>query len=148
MNISYIWIKFLYYLIKKIHLKILPMKTPLLVILLFCSLMVFNTFQAEAKDEKSPLIGEWVYEVSDAPDNYKTGTLVFSEKEGEIICAIKLEAGELPTSNLKVEDGKITFVSYVEGSPVNVTLTLDKDKLTGTVESPEGPKEITAVKKQ
>jgi hypothetical protein len=124
------------------------MKTSLPLILLFFSILVFNTFQVTAKDKKNPLIGEWVYEVSDAPDAYKTGTLVFSEKEGELICAIKLEAGELPASNLKVEDDKITFVSYVEGSPVNVMLTLDKDKLIGTVESPEGPKEITAVKKQ
>ncbi|HLN75003.1 MAG TPA: hypothetical protein VK205_17045 [Prolixibacteraceae bacterium] len=124
------------------------MKTTLLILLLLCSVLVFNTFQADAKNKKSPLIGEWVYEVSDAPDAYKTGTLVFSEKEGKIVCAIKLEAGELPASNLKVEDDKVTFVSYVEGSPVNVVLTLDKDKLTGTVDSPEGPKDITAVKKQ
>lgn len=124
------------------------MKTPLLFILLLCSVSFFNTFQATAKNKKSPLIGEWVYEVSDAPDAYKTGTLVFSEKEGAMVCAIKLEAGELPTTNLKVEDDKVSFVSYVEGSPVNVVLTLDKDKLIGTVDSPEGPKDITAVKKQ
>lgn len=124
------------------------MKAPLLLILLFCSVLIFNTSQATAKDNKNPLIGEWIYEVSDAPAEYKTGTLVFSEKDGEIVCAIKLEAGELPASNLKIENDKITFISYVEGSPVSVELTLDKDKLTGTVESPEGPKEITAIKKQ
>lgn len=124
------------------------MKTPLLLTLLVCSLLVVNTFQARAKDNQNPLIGEWIYEVSDAPEEYKTGTLIFSEKDGEIVCAIKLEAGELPASNLKVENDKITFVSYVQGSPVNVVLTLDKDKLTGTVDSPEGPKEITAVRKQ
>jgi hypothetical protein len=124
------------------------MKTKLTIILLFCSLLVINTLHAEAKNKKSPLIGEWVYEVSDAPDAYKNGTLVFSEKEGVMVCAIKLEAGELPASNLKVDNNKITFISYVEGSPVSVELTLNKDKLTGTVESPEGPKGITAVKKQ
>lgn len=124
------------------------MKTTLVFILLLYSMVVFSTSQAEAKNKKSPLIGEWVYEVSEAPDAYKTGTIVFSEKEGEMICAIKLEAGELLTTNLKVEDDKVSFVSYVEGSPVNVVLTLDKDKLTGTVDSPEGPKNITAVKKQ
>lgn len=124
------------------------MKTSLLIILFMCSVFMLNTFKAEAKDKKSPLIGEWVYEVSDAPDAYKTGTLIFSEKEGSIVCAIKLEAGELPASNLKVENDTVTFVSYVEGSPINVVLTLDKEKLTGTVDSPEGPKEITAVKKQ
>lgn len=124
------------------------MKPPFYAILLLCSVFMFSAFQVDAKDKKNPFLGEWTYEVSDAPDEYKTGTIVFSEKEGETVCVIKLEAGELPASNLKIENDKVTFVSYVEGSPVNVELTLEKDQLSGTVESPEGPKEITAVKKQ
>ena len=86
--------------------------------------------------------------VSEAPYGYDKGSLIFSEKEGKIICVIKLEAGEMEASNLKVEKDKITFLTYVDGSPINVELTRDKDKLSGTVDSPEGPKTLTAEKKQ
>lgn len=124
------------------------MKTHFYSILLLCTIFVYSAFQVEAKNKKNPFLGEWTYEVSDAPEEYKTGTLIFSEKEGETVCVIKLEAGELPASNLKIDKDKISFVSYVEGNPVNVELTLENDKLLGTVDSPEGPKTISAVKKQ
>ena len=104
-----------------------------------------NRLWAEVK--KKPLLGEWVYEVSDAPYGYDKGSLIFEEKDGQTTCIVKLEAGELPTSDLKIEKNKITFTTSVQGSSINVELTLEKDKLTGTVDSPEGPKTITASKK-
>ncbi|MDP2115421.1 MAG: hypothetical protein Q8K69_15340, partial [Bacteroidota bacterium] len=79
---------------------------------------------------------------------YEKGSIIFSEKEGITVCVIKLEAGELVATNLKIEKNKITFLTYVDGSPINVELTRDKNKLSGTVDSPEGPKTLTAEKKQ
>jgi len=73
--------------------------------------------------------------------------LIFTEKEGQTICVVKLEAGELATSNLKVENNKVTFTTTVDGNSINVELTLEKNKLSGKVDSPEGPKTITALKK-
>lgn len=103
--------------------------------------------QLQAKVKNKPIIGEWIYEVSQAPYGYEKGSLIFSEKDGQTVCIIKLEAGELAVSNLKVEKNKITFTTMVDGNPINVDLTREKNKLTGTVDSPEGPKTLTAVKK-
>ncbi len=104
-----------------------------------------NQLQAEVKNKS--LLGEWVYEVTDAPYGYEKGSLIFAEKDGIMTCVIKLEAGELSTSDLKIEEDKISFVTSVDGNPINVALTKEKDKLTGLVDSPEGPKKISAVKK-
>jgi hypothetical protein len=109
-------------------------------------LTIFNT-QLRAEVKNKSLLGEWVYEVSDAPYGYEKGSLIFAEKDGLLTCVIKLEAGELATSDLKIEDNKISFVTSVDGNPINVALTKEKDKLTGLVDSPEGPKKISAVKK-
>jgi hypothetical protein len=49
---------------------------------------------------------------------------------------------------LKIENKKITFTTYVDGSTINVELIREKDKLSGKVDSPEGPKTLTAEKKQ
>lgn len=115
--------------------------------LLLLAFTMFSAPQVQAEAKNKPLLGEWVYEVSDAPYGYEKGSLIFSEKDGQTVCVIKLEAGELETSNLKIEKNKITFSTMVEGSQVNIELVREKNKLSGKVDSPEGPKSLTALKK-
>jgi len=115
--------------------------------LLLAAIITISGNQLQAEIKNKTLLGEWVYEVSDAPYGYEKGSLIFAEKDGETTCVVKLEAGELAVSDLKIEDNKITFTTSVDGNPINVALTKEKDKLTGLVDSPEGPKKISAVKK-
>ena len=124
------------------------MKKQLLALFFLVAVSAFSSLQLQAEEKNNQLIGEWIYQVSDAPYGYEKGSLIFSEKEGKTVCVIKLEAGELEASDLKVEKEKITFTTYVDGNPINVELTRDKNKLTGTVDSPEGPKTLTAEKKE
>jgi len=115
--------------------------------LLFSLILMVSSTQVRAEVKNKSLLGEWVYEVSDAPYGYEKGSLIFAEKDGQMTCMIKLEAGELATSELKIEADKISFVTSVDGNPINVALVKEKNKLTGLVDSPEGPKKITALKK-
>lgn len=115
---------------------------------LFILAFVFSCFQVQADEINKSLLGEWIYEVSEAPYGYDKGSLIFSEKDGQTACVIKLEAGELEVSNLKVEKEKISFTTNVDGSEVNVELIMENEILTGKVDSPEGPKTLTAVKKK
>ncbi|MDP3435439.1 MAG: hypothetical protein Q8T04_21070 [Bacteroidota bacterium] len=124
------------------------MKKQFIALLLLITVSAFSSLQLQAEEKNNVLIGEWIYQVSDAPYGYEKGSIIFSEKEGITVCVIKLEAGELVATNLKIEKNKITFLTYVDGSPINVELTRDKNKLSGTVDSPEGPKTLTAEKKQ
>lgn len=103
--------------------------------------------QLKAEVKNKPIIGEWIYQVSDAPYGYEKGSLIFSEKDGQTVCIIKLEAGELVVSNLKVIKNKITFATMIDGNSIKVDLIRKKNKLTGTVDSPEGPKTLSAIKK-
>jgi hypothetical protein len=115
-------------------------------LLLPFSLLLIPQLQAEVKNK--PVIGEWIYEVSDAPYGYEKGSLIFSEKGGQTICIIKLVAGELAVSNLKVNKNKITFTTAVDGNSIHVELIRKKNKLSGTVDTPEGPKTLSAIKKE
>jgi hypothetical protein len=124
------------------------MKTQFTIVLLFLAVCAFSPSQLHAEVKNVPLIGEWIFEVSDAPYGYEKGSLIFSDKDGQTVCVIKLEAGELPVSNLNIEKKKITFSTSVDGNTINVELTHEKNKLTGNVDSPEGPKTMTAVKKE
>jgi hypothetical protein len=115
--------------------------------LLFSLILMVSSTQVRAEVKNKTLLGEWVYEVSDAPYGYEKGSLIFAEKDGQMTCVVKLEAGELAVNNLKIEDNKISFVTSVDGNSINVALTLEKNKLSGKVDSPEGPKTLTALKK-
>ncbi len=123
------------------------MKIQISKIVLLFVMMFFSGIQLQAEVKNKPMTGEWAYEVSDAPYGYQKGTLVFSEKEGKTVCVVKLEAGELTVSDLKIEKDKVSFATMVDGNSIKVEMIRKKDKLTGTVESPEGPKAINAVKK-
>jgi hypothetical protein len=123
------------------------MKNQFKTFLLLFIVSIFFVSQLQAEVKKKPIIGEWLYEVSDAPYGYEKGSLIFSEKEGQTICVIKLEAGELTVNELKIVKDKVTFTTVVDGSSILVDLTLDKNKLTGKVNTPEGPKNLTAVRK-
>lgn len=123
------------------------MKNTFELLTLLFAFTVFSGFLAQAGEKNNPLLGEWVYEVSDAPYGYERGSLIFSEKDGLTSCTIKLETGELTANDLKIEKNKISFTTAVEGNPINVELTREKNKLSGKVDSPDGPKKLTAVKK-
>jgi len=94
-----------------------------------------------------PILGEWLYEVSEAPYGYEKGSLTFSETNGQISCLIKIEAGELAVSNLNIEKDIVKFSTMIDGSDINIVLKLENDKLIGTVDSPEGQKTLTALRK-
>ena len=117
----------------------------LLMFILSISMFTFSDLRAEVKNK--PLLGEWLYTVSDAPYGYEKGSLIFSEKSGQTVCVIKVEAGELIASNLKIVRKNITFTTEVQGNSINIALTRKKNKLTGSVQSPDGPKTLTAIKK-
>lgn len=122
------------------------MKKLLWSLMLLLAIATGTGSQLQAEVKNKPLTGEWIYKVSEAPYGYEKGSLIFSEKDGQTVCVIKLEAGELAVSNLKVEKNKVTFTTTVDGNTINVNLTREKNKLTGTVDSPEGLKTLTAVK--
>lgn len=118
-----------------------------IIYLLFLSLILSISLNIQAETKKKPILGEWLYEVSEAPTGYEKGSLIFSEKEGQTVCVIKLEAGELTVSDLKIDKEKVSFTTSVDGNSINVELTRDDNKLSGKVDTPEGPKTLTAVKK-
>lgn len=123
------------------------MKKQFLAFLFLAAVTLFAGFQLQAEVKNKPILGEWLYEVSEAPSGYEKGSLIFSEKDGQTICVIKLEAGELAVSNLKIDKEKVSFMTTVDGNSINVELKREDNKLIGKVDTPEGPKTLTAQKK-
>ena len=123
------------------------MKNHLLSMMFLLSISLFSFSDLKAEVKNKSLMGEWLYTVSDAPYGYEKGSLIFSEKGGKTVCVIKVQAGELEATNLKIIKKNITFTTQVEGNSINIELTRKKKMLTGNVQTPEGPKAFNAKKK-
>lgn len=116
---------------------------------MLCTFAVFLTNnQVVAKEKSKAVLGEWLYKVSEVPGEYENGLLIFSEKNEKTVCQVKLASGELNVNNLVIDKMNIHFSTSIEGNQILVKLKLENNKLSGTVDTPDGQKEISAVKKE
>ncbi|WP_319590613.1 hypothetical protein [uncultured Draconibacterium sp.] len=105
------------------------------------------TVNASNSSNNKEVIGEWKYEVPNAPYGYNAGNLVFEEKEGNLTGHVKLEDGyKIDLKDITYEDGVLKFGLYVDYDYVTLKITIDGEEMKGIVNSPEGEIPITAKK--
>lgn len=120
------------------------MKKEIIMILLLCFIiMPANAVTAD----KSPLIGSWQCIASDVPEEYRSSTIVITEKEGKLAGEVKFADGMAVPLNYVKQSGKdVTMSVYVEGSEVIIKCKLAGSKMTGTADTPDGQVSLTATK--
>jgi hypothetical protein len=92
------------------------------------------------------LVGYWNYSVPNAPYEYSKGDLLINKEKDSFTVKIMLPAGSMNAENVVVQDNKITFKVYVEGSLVIVALEAQGDTISGVAETPEGTLQIKGTK--
>ena len=118
-----------------------------LILILFVLALAGNMVNALEKPANKDVVGEWKYEVPNAPYGYNIGNLVFEEKEGNLSGYAKLESGnKIDLRNISYEDGLLKFGLYVESYYVTLKVTVEGEEMKGIVNSPEGEIPITAKK--
>ena len=91
------------------------------------------------------LIGKWQYLISDVPDEYKSGSLVFEQKDNKTVGYVEgNEKNEM--KGLTVDQGKVTFTTENQSGVFKYSLTQKGDSLAGTIASQYGDFAITAVR--
>lgn len=105
-------------------------------------------FQLEAQDLNAEISGTWEYSAEDAPYEYRQGKVEFYTEEGENLVKIITDYEEIEGDNLKVEGNEIVFEATVDYEPITVTLNLKDGKLTGNVDTVEGPLAISLTKQK
>lgn len=105
------------------------------------------TVNASNSSNNKEVIGEWKYEVPNAPYGYNAGNLVFEEKEGNLTGHVKLEDGyKIDLKNINYEDGVLKFGLYVDYDYITLKIKIEGEEMKGIVNSPEGEIPITAKK--
>jgi hypothetical protein len=118
-----------------------------LILILFVFALTANFVNAAERPANSDVIGEWKYEVPNAPYGYNTGNLVFEELEGALKGFVKLEGNnKIDLKDITYEEGVLKFGLYVDYNYVTLKVTIEGENMKGIVNSPEGEIPITAKK--
>ncbi len=98
------------------------------------------TLSANTINANNPLVGDWVFSVSQVPWEYSRGNMVFEVQSENIVAGkMKFVNGlEARLVNVTQADEKYTFVITAEGYSIKTIVTLKDDDLTGYIETPEG----------
>lgn len=120
------------------------MKKELIISLLFAlCLITVKSFAAE----KSALTGSWKCNAENVAEEYKSSTIIISEKEGKLSGTVKFDNGvEIPLNYVKHNGKDVKMSIYVEGTEVLINCKLEGSKMTGTADTPDGTVSLTATK--
>lgn len=118
-----------------------------LITLTFLLAIIAGSFNASAKVRPKDLVGEWKYEVPAAPYGYEAGILAFTEKDGKLTGALKLNDGsKIDLQDVNLENDVLKFGVYIESGYVAISTKIDGETLDGTVATPDGEMKMTAKK--
>ncbi len=103
-------------------------------------------FNANAQSNKS-LVGEWKYNVPQAPYGYDKGVISFTEKEKTLSGDVTFDSGyKVKTQNVSMKNDTLRVGVYVESEYVNVLTIVKGNKMEGTVDSSQGKMNFKAEK--
>lgn len=97
--------------------------------------------------DNSTVVGSWKCSVIDVPYEYSNSTITLSEKEGKLGGSVKFDSGEeIKLSTAKLTNDQLVITLYVEGYSITVDGKVAGNKITGTVDAPDGKVNFTANK--
>lgn len=118
-----------------------------LLVFAFLAAIVAGTVNAAVATANKEVVGEWKYEVPTAPYGYEAGTLIFTEKEGELAGQVKFADGyKIDLKKITYADGVLKCGLYVDYEYISIKAKVDGKTLTGAVDTPEGEMKVTAKK--
>lgn len=98
---------------------------------------------------KADPVGSWKFEAPYAPEGYTSGTIVVGLAEQKHSATMMFTGSEykLTGDKVKIENDTLTFIVYLEGQNINVTLKIESNtKMTGKAVYSEGEVPLTLTK--
>lgn len=94
---------------------------------------------------KGKFDGTWEYVAEHAPEGYQKGTMTINGKELELVIG---GYQKYSAYDVKTDNDKLTFYTYVEGTRVTVNLEMKDGIVSGTADTQEGKIPIKMIKKK
>lgn len=107
----------------------------------------FLTLSAQNKNDNKAIIGEWKYEVEQAPYSYDKGSLIVEQLKDSLIGKVKFNSGnEVKLKKLAVRNDTIWADAYVDYEHIKIVAKIMDDKMKGTVNTSMGKIDLEANK--
>ncbi|MBE0653096.1 MAG: hypothetical protein IH594_04835 [Bacteroidales bacterium] len=91
------------------------------------------------------ITGEWKFSSPEAPYGYQSGTITFTEDESNLKGEVKFQDGyKVNLKNIVLKDNELSLGLYIDYDYIKVNMTLEKEKFSGFVDTPDGKLKITA----
>ena len=94
-----------------------------------------------------PYIGDWEY-VAETDQGSLDVTMTIGKAETGYTGMLSADVGSVDLEDLKIEDGKLSAVFYIEGYKIPVKGTFEGDKFTGSSTWEGNERPINATKKK
>ncbi len=117
--------------------------------LIFLSILGFIAMsQKTYAEDYSKVTGIWKVEVTNAPYEYAKSTLTLTEVKGQLTAKIVFSDGSVVTpKTVTFAKDRLKFSVFLDGYDIPLSGKLDKNKISGTVDAPDGPLDFSAIKK-
>jgi hypothetical protein len=120
---------------------------PIVMLLL---ISMYDLSAQTAVTKKDP-VGKWKFEAPYAPEGYTSGTIDLGFAEDKYSATISFTGSDykIPGENVKFEKDTVSFIVYVEGTNVTITLKMaDATKMEGNAVYYEGDIPLTLVREE
>lgn len=104
-------------------------------LLITALLFILVSVSATASNPDKDLIGEWKFDVTQAPYEFQKGKMVIEQSEDQLKGKIIFErAQDVTISEIETGD-KITITLYIQGERVQVVGNIEENKFVGYAET-------------
>ncbi len=115
--------------------------------LLILSLSMFSVMFFSTLAQEKTLLGNWKYEVSSAPYGYESGSIIFSKVKDTLHGVVVFENGDkVNLDKLTLKNDTVRAKAYVEGESVSIIVNINKNNMTGKVDTSMGALSLKAEK--
>jgi hypothetical protein len=110
---------------------------------------IFFSFQiyAMAPATKKDFMGEWKFNIQNAPYGYQQGTIFIGENNNTLTGEVRFSDGnKIKMENMVIANGTLQFRIFADSEYVNAKLSVEGNKLKGAAITSEGEIRFEATK--
>lgn len=108
---------------------------------------LFISISAMASNPEKDIVGEWKFDVTQAPYEFQKGTLVIEQADDQLEGKVVFERSQdVSIREIEIEEEEITFTLYIQGEKVQVIGNIEENKFVGYTKTSQDKMDFLAEK--
>ena len=102
---------------------------------LLCLLFCITISAQDKAADLSKFVGDWSFSAPDAPYGYQDGSFQIKQENGKLTAKVNIQGSTLEINDIKAKGDTYTSSFYVDGTPVDLTMTQKGNELEGMADA-------------